>query len=393
MGTDFAIYLQNLQTFLSLPRETVPQLTASETRKALQWAGQALGLEFTEVEGVAPTFLLLPAAGGGPTMVLFASWHAEALPVQPAAVEGGERLALATALAGLGREAGSASNGGAPASIVVVPGTTQGSLVLADTLRDHRARLRAPVAFWPRITPRAPRRRRIFLGSRGRVVLGIWGTGVNAYRLRDRMVEELRADAYGPRPLDFELLRKVAQNRDAMDFLEETLEEPEPGAGEDALKEALFAPRGQVVLPQVKHPDRPQAWLILEITENAEPAELLERARRHAGGGRIEMAEGFPWDRISIHHPSAQAGIKFSKEVSEGAEIWPSAPWVTASGIFTRALGTPLAEWGIPIDASVAVRFPKSEQFEKLAAEAAGLIRHALEKTSPERRRTSRYES
>ena len=63
------------------------------------------------------------------------------------------------------------------------------------------------------------------------------------------------------------------------------------------------------------------------------------------------------------------------------------------SGIFTRALGTPLAEWGIPIDASVAVRFPKSEQFEKLAAEAAGLIRHALEKTSPERRRTSRYES
>src|SRR2546427_1737992 len=126
MGTDFATYLQNLQTFLSLPREPVPKLTASETRKAVRWAGQALGLEFTEVEGVAPTFLLLPAAGGVPTMVLFASWHAEALPVQPAAVEGGERLALATALAGLGREAGSASNGGGPAPVGLRSGNAPG---------------------------------------------------------------------------------------------------------------------------------------------------------------------------------------------------------------------------------------------------------------------------
>ena len=55
----------------------------------------------------------------------------------------------------------------------------------------------------------APRRRRIYLGARGRVVLGVWDPGVNTYRLRDRMVEELRAEAYGPRPLDFELLRKV----------------------------------------------------------------------------------------------------------------------------------------------------------------------------------------
>src|SRR5205809_1206061 len=169
MGTDFATYLQNLQTFLSLPRETVPQLTASETRKALQWAGQALGLEFTEVEGVAPTFLLLPAAGGVPTMVLFASWHAEALPVQPAAVEGGERLALATALAGLGREAGSASNGGAPASIVVVPGTNQGSVVLVGTLREHRAGRSRPGACLPGIASRAPRRRRNLLWAGARV--------------------------------------------------------------------------------------------------------------------------------------------------------------------------------------------------------------------------------
>ena len=381
MGIDSTSYLQNLQTLLSMPRETLPQLTATEIRKTLRWAADALGLELVEIGQVAPTFLLLPRAGTAPSMVLFAAWHAEVLPVQPAAVEGGERLALAAALAGLARVMGSGADRAVTAAVVVVPGTTQGSLVLAETLRAHRARLRAPMAFWPRITPRAPRRRRIYLGARGRVVFGVWDAGVNTYRLRDRMVEELRGEAYGPRPLDFELLRKVAGSRDAMDFLEETVEESDSGEGEALLKRALFAPRGQVVLPQVKHPDRPQAWLILEITENAEPAELLERARRHALGARIEMAEGFPWDRVSIHHPSVQAEIKLSKEVSEGPEIWSSAPWVSASGIFSRALGTPLAEWGIPIDASVAVRFPKPEQFEKLVVEAAGLVRHAMEES------------
>src|SRR2546430_5920074 len=156
MGTDFATYLQNLQTFLSLPRETVPQLTASETRKALRWTGQAFGLEFTEVEGVAPTFLLLPAAGGGPTMVLFASWHAEALPVQPAAVEGGERLALATALAGLGREAGSASNGGGPGPTVGRPGKHPGPLGPPGNVRRNPARPLPPRPLLARPTPRAP---------------------------------------------------------------------------------------------------------------------------------------------------------------------------------------------------------------------------------------------
>jgi hypothetical protein len=316
-------------------------------------------------------------------LAFFAAWHAEVLPVQPAAVEGAERLALAATLAGLGQ----ALEAGLSAAVIVAPGATQGSLVLAEILREHRARLRAPVAFWPRITPRAPRRRRIFLGARGRVVLGVWDAGVNAYRIRDRIIEELREEAYGPRPLDFELLRKVAQNRDAMDFLEETFDEPAnpQGQGEDVLKNALFMPRGQVVLPQVKHPDRPLAWLLLEITENMDPAELLERVRRHAGEARIEMAEGFPWDRISIHHPSIQAQIKLSKSVSEGPEIWPSAPWISPSGVFTRALGTPLAEWGIPINASVALRFPRPDQFEALAGEASKLIRHALEEapTSP----------
>ena len=366
----------------------MPQLTASETRKGLQRAAGLLGLELVEIEGVAPTFLLLPPEGVEPRVAFFAAWHAEVLPVAPAAVEGAERLALSATLAGLGRNPGSP----VPAAIVVAPGATQGSLVLARTLREHRARIRAPLAFWPRIMPRAIPRRRIYLGARGRVVLGIWDAGPNAYRLRDQIVEELRGEAYGPRPLDFELLRKLGQSRDAMDFLEETLDEPGGAAGdaEDRMKSALFAPRGQVVIPQVKHPDRPQSWLILEITEGMEPAELLDRAQRLAEGGKIEMAEGFPWDRISIHHPSIQAEIKLSKEVSQGPDIWPSAPWSSPSGVFTRAIGTPLAEWGIPINASVAVRFPKPEQFEALASEVSDLLGRALDVppgTSPVRPR------
>jgi len=64
--------------------------------------------------------------------------------------------------------------------------------------------------------------------------------------------------------------------------------------------------------------------------------------------------------------------------VSEGPEIWPAAPWMTPSGVFSRALGTPLAEWN-PIQASMAVRFPKPDHFETLAGETADLIRRALD--------------
>ncbi|HYQ88544.1 MAG TPA: hypothetical protein VEU09_02835 [Candidatus Binatia bacterium] len=374
MSPETAGYLQRLQPLLSMPRETVPQLTVEETRSSLRWAAESLGLELVEIKNIAPTFLLLPPAGRDPDVLLFGTWHAEALPVDPAAVEGAERLALSTTLAGLGRAPE------ATAAILVAPGATQGSLMLAQALREHRARLRARVAFWPRIAPRAPRRRRVFLGARGRVVLGVWEAGVNPYRIRDRIVEELKGEAYGPRPLDFELLRKLGENRDALDFLEETLEAPGAGTGEGEarLRGALFEPRGQVVKPQVSHPDRPQAWLILDISENADPDELLERARRYAEGSRIEMAEGFPWDRISIHHPSIQAEIKLTKSVSEGPEIWPAAPWLTPSGVFTRALGLPLAEWGVPVHPGVAVRFPKPEDFEALAREVEGLIRGAL---------------
>jgi len=379
MTLEASSYVKALQPLLSLPRETLPQLTVAETRKALEWAAGALSLELIEKNGVVPSFLLLPRAGGAPRVVLFAAWHAESLPVLPAAVEGAERLALAASLAalGLGQDAE------VPAALVVAPGAMQGSLVLADLLTEHRPRLQARTAFWLRIGPRAPRRRRIYLGARGRVVLGIWDAGANPYRIRDRMVEELRAEAYGPRPLDFELMRKLGANRDALDFLEEALDEPASGSsdGEERLRSALFEPRGHVVLPQVKHPDRPQSWLVFETVESMEPADLLQRAQLLAGGAKVEIAEGFLWERIGIHHPSIQALIKLSKSVSEGPEIWPSAPWLTPAGTFTRALGTPLAEWAIPIPASVAIRFPKAEDFEPIALEACQLIRQALAET------------
>jgi hypothetical protein len=132
----------------------------------------------------------------------------------------------------------------------------------------------------------------------------------------------------------------------------------------------------------VKHPDRPHAWLVFETVENMEPVDLLQRAQLLAGGAKVEIAEGFLWERIGIHHPSIQAQIKLSKSVSEGPEIWPSAPWLTPAGIFTRALGTSLAEWAIPIPASVAIRFPKVEDFEPIALEACQLIRQALAETA-----------
>jgi hypothetical protein len=362
--------LTQLQPLLSMPRETLPQLTAGQARKSLAGAAEVLGVEFIEITGVAPTFLLLPR-DSVPEILLFGTWHAESMPVEPAAVEGAERLALAVGLAGADRARE------AKVGVVVAPGATQGSRVLAQVLREHRARLRAPIALWPRIGPRAPKRRRVYLGARGRVVLGLWGRAANPYRLRDRLVEALRQETYGPRPLDFELIHKLAGIPEAMDFLEEAGEADPKVAPEARLTQALFEPRGQVMTPKVQHPDRPQAWLIFDVAENADPDQLLSLAREHGEGARIEMAEGFPWDRLSIHHPAIQAQIKLSKEVSEGPEIWPSAPWMSPSGVFSRALGTPLAEWSIPIHPGIAVRFPTATDFQALAAEAESLIRTA----------------
>jgi hypothetical protein len=54
------------------------------------------------------------------------------------------------------------------------------------------------------------------------------------------------------------------------------------------------------------------------------------------------------------------------------------APWATPSGLLTRALGTPLAEWGIPLPSGNAVRFPKPEAYEIMTREACELVLRAV---------------
>jgi hypothetical protein len=90
------------------------------------------------------------------------------------------------------------------------------------------------------------------------------------------------------------------------------------------------------------------------------------------------VAEAFPWDRLNIHHPSIQGEIRTAKSVTEGAEIWPMAPWVTPSGLFTKMLGTPLAEWGVPLPAGAAIRFPMAEALTAMERELAELSLRAM---------------
>jgi len=369
-------HLSLFQELLSMPRETLPQLTATAARAALTRAAAMLGLDFIEIAGVAPTFLLLPRSGTeSAEATLLGSWHAESAPVVPAAVEGSERLALA---ASVGALSAIRDSGLRRPALVVAPATGHGSMPLATVLAEHRALLQAPVAFWPRIAPATSKRRRVFLGGRGRAVLGLWGEGANAYEVRDRLVEELSREAFGPRPLDFELLRKLAGDREALDFLEESIEDPDSvageGEGETRLRNALFEPRGAVHRPPVRHPDRPTAWISLDLAEAMEPSDVVRRAQSYAGSSKVEIAEAFAWDRQNIHHPATQALIQTAKTQSEGAEIWPLAPWVTPSGLFTRALGTPLSEWRVPLPKGTAVRFPKPDALEAVEREIAELL-------------------
>lgn len=388
---DAAAQLKHFQRFLSLPRETLPQLTTEEARRLLEAAARRCRLDFVEMRHATPIFLLLPWEERAPLATIFAAWHAEALPVSPGAIDGGERLALAATLSAvesLAADGFLGSPGTPDVAVVVAPGSTQGSLPLDEALRGHRSRLQAPVALWPRLIGEAPRRRRAYLGARGRVVLGLWGEGANPYGLRDRLVESLSADAYGPRPLDFELLRKLAGSADATAFLERAALDREPLAGEaeERFRRALFEPRGDVLQPSVRHPDRPQAWITIETAEAMEPEEILRQARAAAGETRIEVAEAFRWDRLNIHHPTVQALIAMAKSRSEGPEIWPMAPWPTPSGIFTRALGVGLGEWGIalrPGSQEIAIRFPTAEAFGALALEVAELLLHAVAEAEP----------
>jgi hypothetical protein len=381
LAIDSAGYLANFQGLLSLARETLPQMSADAARRALGAAAGPLGLELVENKAVAPIFALLPPVGSEARVTLFATWHAETVPVMPAAVEGGERLALATTVAALAATIGAGAIAPGSLAVVVAPGAAHGSLVLDPFLRERRERIAAPVGFWIRVLPTAPRRRRLFLGGRGRVVVGIWGGESSPHLVRDQVVAAMSDEAYGPRPLDFDLLRKLAQSREVIDFLEETIEDPEAAStkdGETRLRSALFEPHAQVIRPGASHPDRPLAWLTFDTAEGMEGPEILARVRALTPGSRVEMAESMPWDRIGIHHPSVQALIPLSKSHSAGPDIWPMAPWATPSGIFTRALGTPLAEWGIPLPSGNAVRFPKPESFEGMVREAAELILSAV---------------
>lgn len=383
LPSDAGRHLSKYQEILGLPRETLPQLTAEVTRRVLRRAGTELRLDLVETEEVAPMFLLLPRAGVATSVAVFATWHAESRPVTPAAADGSERLALAAVLASLGSmaEAGSGWPGGEGAgpALVVAPAASHGSLPLTSALSRHRDRIRAQASIWPRLAPSAPRRRRIFLGSRGQVVLGLWGTVPNPYAIRDAVVKQLAEGAYGPRPLDFELLRKLADSEEAMDFLEETIEDPgtvAPG-GEARLRSALFDPRGRVMAPPVRHPDRPAAWIAFETSEGMESDAIRARVESMSGGARVEMAEALPWDRIGIHHPAVRAAIHESKERSKGAEIWPAAPWPTPSGAFTRAVGTPLLEWAVPLATGGEANRATPETFAPLVREIASILRRA----------------
>jgi len=314
-------------------------------------------------------------------VTLFAAWHAETLPVMPAAVEGAERLALVATSAALAAATGAGALAAGEAALIVAPGAAHGSRVLDPFLREHRARTAAPTGYWVRVTSAAPKRRRLFLGARGRVVIGLWGGEASPYMIRDEVVAALEDAAYGPRPLDFELLRKLAESRGVIDFLEETVEDPEAASTGDAetrLRSALFLPHATVIRPGTSHPDRPSAWLTFDTAEGMEGPDILARVRAAAPGSRVEMAESLPWDRIGIHHSAIQTLIPLSKSRSAGPEIWPSSPWATPSGVFTRALGTPLAEWGVPLPTGNAVRFPKPEAFEAMVREVAELLLRAV---------------
>jgi len=375
-----AEHLSSFQRLMTLARETVPHLSAEAARAAVRGSGDSIGLEFVETKGVAPIFALFPKAGATPRMTFFCTWHSETLPVTPAASEGAERLALAVTLASLLDLAAVGIEEAGSAAVVVAPGAAHGSLVLDPFLREHRARIASPMGYWFRVLPSAPRRRRIYLGGRGRVVIGLWGGDANPYEIRDKVAAVLHDEAYGPRPLDFELIRKLATSRDALELLEETIEAPEAASsdGESRLKNALFEAHGQVIRPGASHPDRPSAWLSIEIAEGMEAPEILTRVRALAPGSRVEMAEALPWDRVGIHHPSIKALIPITKTRSAGPDIWPSAPWVTPSGVFSRATGMPLVEWGIPLGSGNAVRFPKEDAFGAMEEEALEVMLRAV---------------
>ncbi len=382
LSMDTGVQLKRLQSFLTLPRETIPGLTARDAGTLLRATASRLGLEFVENKGVAPTFLLLPQAGAVPIVTVFGTWHGEPSPTPAAAVDGAERLALGAILAAVETTATAGALGppGQPrVALVVAPSAGAGSQGLEQLLTAHREQLRGDAAYWIRIAPEAAPRRRVFLGARGKLVIALRGGDANPYRVRDQLVAELAEQAYGPRPLDFELMRKLAQSPDAVAFLREVspaagpADESGPGA-EEEIRRALFLPRGDIVVPPAVHPERPRAWLSFEIAEAMEPDVIAKRVEALSGGGQTELVERFPWDRANIHHPATHVLIEMAKATSDGPEIWPSAPWASPSGLFSRALGVGLFEWGVPLPRGTAFRIPKPAEFEAISMEVADLL-------------------
>jgi hypothetical protein len=264
-------------------------------------------------------------------------------------------------------------------AVVAAPSAGAGSQGLETVLQAHREELRSDAAYWIRIAPDAPRRRRVFLGARGKLVIALRGGDGNPYRIRDQVVAELTGQAYGPRPLDFELMRKLTQSPEAIAFLREVSGAPgsakeDVSGADEAIRRALFLPRGDVVIPPAVHPERPRAWLSFEIAEAMEADVIAKRVEALSEGGQAELVERFPWDRTNIHHPAVHALIETAKAASEGPEIWPSAPWASPSGLFTRTLGIGLFEWGVPLPRGMLFRIPKPPEFEAISMEVANLL-------------------
>src|SRR6185295_10817146 len=128
----------------------------------------------------------------------------------------------------------------------------------------------------------------------------------------DQVVAELVEQAYGPRPLDFELIRKLANDPGSVPFARPEQAHDAAGAttsAEEEIGRALFEPRGDVVAQKAAVPDRPRAWLVFETAEAMEAEPVARRVADLSGGGSADLVENFPWDRWNIHAPAIQALI------------------------------------------------------------------------------------
>ena len=95
------------------------------------------------------------------------------------------------------------------------------------------------------------------------------------------------------------------------------------------------------------------------LTISPAPAHAGEQPR--AGGTLAMWTQGDP-PNFDLHQNSAFV------------VNWPMAPWVTPSGIFTRALGVSLAEWAVPLPAGAAIRPATPATLEAIERELVELF-------------------